>query len=299
MKTVYFHVGSGRCGSTLIQALFNDKTMHDVFSQHRRQYDPNIYLQTGEISHDETFVEDRWRPIKEKFFTPMASAPFDGFFVTQENLLGMRSGNGQGNICDVSCEKIAYLAEGMNVKIIIVLRRQDTYIESLYNQCVKRMETRDFDTFVAEFPKQNWHWMDAVEVYAENFGRENITIVPFESKVYDGADYSGFIEAILVATGITTRISFNNLPLANPSMALRALEVQRFANQHLTETEAHALANWFEGHIVKQPEDPHKLMSDALRADVLDTFRESNRRLCEEYLSDYPAAMAHYTGDAA
>lgn len=295
---MYFHVGSGRCGSTLIQALFNEKMMHDVFAQHKRKYDPNIYLDTGLISHDETFIKDHWRPIKEKYFAPMASQPFDGFFVTQENILGMRSEKNQRNICDVSCEKIAYLAEGMQVKVIIVLRRQDTYIESLYNQCVKRMETRDFDTFVADFPKENWHWIDNIDVYAKNFGRENVTIVPFESKVYEGADYTGFIDAILVAAGITTRITFNNLPLANPSMAPRALEVQRFANQHLTETEAHALANWFEGHIVKQPEDPHKLMSDQVRAEILDTFRESNRRLCSEYLAAYPAALAHYTSEA-
>ncbi|MGJ3258683.1 MAG: hypothetical protein ACFE0S_03680 [Rhodospirillales bacterium] len=299
MKKLYFHIGSGRCGSTLIQSLFNDKMMHQIFAQHARQYDPLIYRDTGVAAYEDTFIEDHWRPIREKYFEPMKESEFDGFIITQENLLGMRPGLDEKNVCDVSCEKISYLSEGYDPHIIIIIRRQDTYIESLYNQCLKRREVRDFRTFVDEFPLDNWHWMENIDVYSQHFGRDKVTVVPFETKVYADSGRTGFIDAVLMAAGITQRLEFRDLPVVNPSIAPRAIEVQRVANQFLEEEESRALANWFEAHVKKKPDDPHTLMSDELRAQIVEHFRESNARLCDEYLTDYPAAKPYYTGEEA
>ena len=298
MKKLYFHVGSGRCGSTLIQAIFNDKMLHDIFTQHRRKYDPQIYLDTGKIAHDETFIEEHWRPIKEKYFRPMADSEFEGYFITQENLLGMRSGKDQGNTCEVSCDKIEYLGEGHDIHIIIVIRRQDTYIESLYNQNIKRMETRDFITFLDEFPRQNWHWADNIDIYRDRFGADKITVVPLEQKLYEGSNRSGFLDAVLMASGITTRLNFQNLPVVNPSLAPRTIEIQRLANQKLPREEAGRLADWLALNIQKRPDDPHELMSPEVRGEIVSYFRNTNARLCDEYLTDFPTAKAFYTGEA-
>ncbi|WNJ99117.1 hypothetical protein L2D14_14740 [Thalassospiraceae bacterium LMO-JJ14] len=296
LKTINFHVGSGRCGSTLIQALFNDKMFHEIFAQHSIKYDPHIYRDTGMIAHDETFIREHWQPVKDQYFTPMESLAEQSFFVTQENLLGMRSEKGQKNICDVSCEKIAFLAEGYHPKIIILVRRQDTYIESLYNQCIKRYETRDFQTFCDDFPRENWHWADNIETYAKFFGRENVTVIPFEQKVYAESEHSGFLAAVIMAIGVETRLAFRDLPVINPSLAPRAVEVMRVANKHLSKREAHNLADWFEAHVQKDPNDRYRLMNDELRSEIVAYFKESNARLCDEYFTGFPAAKAYYTG---
>lgn len=296
MKKLHFHIGSGRCGSTLIQAIFNDVGVHQIFSQHSLKYDSQIYRDTGFVAYDETFIEENWKTIKETYFTPMKGMKYDGHFITQENLLGMRSGKGENNICDVTCEKIAYLSEGYDPKIIIIVRRQDTYIESLYNQCIKRYETRDFLTFIDDFPLENWHWFDNIEIFRKFFGRENVTVIPFEQKVYDDSGRSGFLDAVLMATGVTTRIAFKDLPRVNPSLAPRAMEVMRIANQHLSEEEAYNLAGWFQAHIQKDPFDPYTLMTDDLRREIVGGFRESNAKLCKEYFPDFPLAEAYFTG---
>lgn len=269
---------------------------HDIFANHSRNYDPQIYVATGTIAHDETFIEEHWRPVREQFFDPMDDLPYEGFFITQENLLGMRSGKNEKNICDVSCQKVSYLSEGHEPHIIIVIRRQDTYIESLYNQCIKRWETRDFETFVKEFPRDNWHWVDNIDIYSEHFGRENVTVVPFEEKVYGGSGRTGFLDAVMMATDITTRFAFKDLPVVNASLAPHVIEVQRVANKLLNQNEAHALSDWFAANISKRPDAPHKLMSDEIREDIVSYYKESNARLCDKYLSDYPEAKAYYTG---
>jgi hypothetical protein len=58
LKTLNFHIGSGRCGSTLIQALFNDAGIHQVFEKHALNYNLEIYQGTGMIAHDDTFIEE-------------------------------------------------------------------------------------------------------------------------------------------------------------------------------------------------------------------------------------------------
>lgn len=296
MKKLHFHIGSGRCGSTLIQALFNDDGIHQVFQKHALSYNSKIYRETGMVAHDDTFIEENWRPIKEEFFDPMHDMPFDGHFITQENLLGMRPGKDKKNICDITCQKLAYLAQGFEPKIIIIVRRQDTYIESLYNQCLKRYETRDFQTFVDDFPLQNWHWHDNIQTFCDFFGRDNVSVVPFEQKIYTDSGCTGFLDAVLMACGVTTRLAFKDLPRMNPSLAPRIMEVMRVANQHMSKNEAHALADWFAAHIQKDPSDPYTLMSDELRRDIVGTYKESNAKLCKEYFPDYPLAEAYFTG---
>ncbi len=299
MKKLYFHIGSGRCGSTLIQSVFNDKQLHQILADHGCKYEPQLYLDTCEMAHDKTFIEDHWRPIREKYIAPLEDTSLGGYFITQENLLGMRPGKDDENMCVLSCDKIEYLAEGHETHIIIIVRRQDTYIESLYNMNLKRWETRDFDTYLEEFPLKNWHWADNIDIYRDRFGADRVTVIPLEQKLFAQSPCSGFLDAVLMACGVTTRLGFQGLPIVNPSLAPRAREVQRMANIHLSRDEAVRIADWLAQNIQKRPDEPHELLSDAQRAEIVAYFRDTNARLCDEYLSDYPKAKPYYTGEEA
>jgi len=294
MKTIHFHVGAGRCGSTLIQALFNEPAMHRIFEHVSMKYDPNLYLALGGRVPVDTFDEETWRGFREEHFRPLKAETADNFFVTQENIFGVSWEKGVANRCRASCETIEFLTEGFRTRIVILIRRQDTYIESLYNQLIKRQELRDFSTFLDEMPLENLDWAGVADTYADRFGKDNVTVLPFERRVLNSAGVEDFVAAVLVAIGITEKITIENVPVMNPSLAPRVIEVQRLANKLLPEIESHSLANWFEDNIPKTPDDPHTLMEDADRARVVDFFRESNRRLCAEYLSAYDGA--YYLG---
>ena len=297
MKTIHFHVGSERCGSTLIQALFNETDMHQVLALNSIKYDPEIYLALGKVTPLTDFKEADWKPVRDDYFAAMHDQPFDKFFVTQENMFGVKADKGSTNVCEAGCDAISYLTEGFDTKIVILVRRQDTYIESLYNQLIKRQELRDFSTFLDEIPLKNFDWTDAADTYTDYFGRDNVTVLPFERQVLNSANIESFVEAVLVTIGVTQKIVLENVPTINPSLAPRVIEVQRLANKLLPEIEAHSLANWFENTIPKLPDDPHALMTKEDRVRILDFFRKSNRRLCVEYLSAYDDA--YYLGEEA
>ncbi len=287
MKTIHFHVGSGRCGSTLIQALFNEPAMHQVFGQYNIKYAPEVCMALGPLTPVEEFREADWHDFRAEHFAPLKTVAEDNIFLTQENIFGVHWEKGSRNRCDASCALIRHLTEGFDVKIVILVRRQDTFLESLYNQLIKRWETRAFSEFLGAIELDNLDWAAVADTYATAFGRDNVTVLPFERPVLQTGDDASFFEAVLRVIGINAKINFENVPTINPSLSTRALEIQRLANQLLTRDEAHGLANWFEANVPKAPGDPHSIMDEADRTRLLQRFQSSNKRLCETYLEGY------------
>ncbi len=297
MKSFHFHVGSGRCGSTLIQALFNEPAMHQIFGQFSIQYSPTASMELGPRTPVERFDETEWQTFREAEIAPLKQSPADNIFVTQENVFGVTWEKGAENSCAANCKLITYLTEGFETKIVMLVRRQDTFIESLYNQLLKRQETRAFSDFLDDVPLANLDWAAVADTYAEQFGKENVTVLPFEKPVLATAGIDTFFEAVLRTIGLDQKINFENIPTVNPSLAPRAREIQRLANKLLSKEEAHALADWFEANVQKSPDEDHVLMAADDRARVLNFFRESNRRLCVDYMGEYETN--YYLGEAS
>ncbi len=299
MKTLHFHIGSERCGSTLIQAFFNQDVAKQALAQYGLVYDPEIFLETAKLTPLTGFDEARLRPIRETLFARHLEADYDGVFTTQELLLGLAHDSGVSNRCAMTAKIAAYLTEGFDTRLIIVLRRQDTFVESLYNQVIKRGETRDFATFVDELPLDNYHWDRVVDTFADRFGRDAVTVIPFEKAVVASAGRTNFVEGVFWALGVPATVDLTNVPAANPSLSPRVLEIERLANRLLTREEAHALASWLSKTIPKRPDDPHGLLTDDARAALLARYRESNARLFFEFLPDHDPAYYLEAGPVA
>lgn len=286
MKTIYFHVGSGRCGSTAIQGVFNEPIMKQVFAHNSLQYIPEFYLDAGPLSPLKAFEEATWAPFIKKYFEPMLTSEHEGFFLTNENLMGVSYEATKENLYHNTQKLISYLAQGFNIKIIIVVRRQDTFIESLYNQLLKRGEQRAFSEFLEQFPRENHFWNKVADSYAEIFGHENIHIIPFEKQVIETSGLDDFFTGICRALGIQQSLNFSQLPTINPSLAPKVLELQQHANKILTKNEAHALSDWLEQNIAKHHSAPHNLLSEEQRKEMIDYYAENNRILFEKYIPD-------------
>ncbi len=288
MKTLHYHIGSERCGSTFIQTVFNDAGLREnMAGAYSCVYDVDAYLALNELAPEIAADDPRLEDIRRRHFALHLDADHDQVFTTQEALLGLTHAPGRPNRCREMCRVIDILAKGFETNLIIVLRRQDTFIESLYNQTIKRGETRDFDTFRGALPLDNYRWDRVVDVFADHFGADRVTVVPFEKRVLESAGHGNFVNGVFAAMGMSIKLRMETAPTINPSLSPRVLEIERLANRLLTPVEAHALADWFENNIPKRPEDDHGLFSAVDRAALIERYRESNARLFAEYLPDY------------
>ena len=103
--------------------------------------------------------------------------------------------------------------------------------------------------------------------------------------------HDNFVERVLSVMNLPIKVDLATVPNMNPSISPRALEVQILANEKLTEPEAHGLADWFERNVPKSPDDKHGLLSKTEKNKLIKRFQSSNKRLFEEYITDYDPAF--------
>lgn len=188
---------------------------------------------------------------------------------------------------------IARLCEAFVTRIVVYLRRQDQYLQSIYNEDVKNHPFMRTDTF-EEFVK-NHRLMDIVfydrflERWAGAFGKENITV-----GLYDKSRLQqGLIADFAARAGITISEQMIGQGRAvNTSLPDHLIEIKRVLNHIPFSAEQNAelvgiLENHLSGHRMRQQVfSEHGLISRAEQRDLMEQFREANRAVARDYVGE-------------
>ena len=271
MPRAFVHIGDGKCGSSLIQGLLNELDTRSIVPQKCEPLISRmIQTHTPCFQYDDPFYQQILDGIRSEI-------PACDVFLSAENLFGAMSH--RENCYDESAKAIERLFDGFEIKLFLLLRRQDTFMESMYNQDVKRGELRTFDEYIGESMPDNLHWDKVADAYS----RFDLTVRPFEKWVLTTGGLRDFTDALFRWLGV--EVVIDNLPIINPSLSLGGLEVQRTANRVLETKAAYDLSGWLERHCPKRPEDKHGLFGD--RESFIDRYKKSNRRLFENFLPGF------------
>ena len=125
------------------------------------------------------------------------------------------------------------------VKIIVYLRRQDRYIESYWNQRVKRLASfsEDFGEALAK-GRLNCSYLNRLEELEEIFGIENIIVRSYEKEQFLGERkdvVSDFLSLLGIEPDWKKCVASAS---ENESLSGNMLEIKRYLNSALTEGEA-------------------------------------------------------------
>lgn len=165
MKTVYLHIGLGRCGTTSIQrTLFS--------ARHSLEDAGYLYIQTdpgGEAHHSLC-------PLKKELL-PSAKA---GWEIIAKDFLAMRQENliiSSENMIGIADELIYYIKDlfrKQSVKILFIGRSQSGLLPSTFSQWTKAGIL--FESFPSFFKAthQLWHFESILDRWEKHFGRQNI-----------------------------------------------------------------------------------------------------------------------------
>jgi hypothetical protein len=165
LKTVYLHIGLGRCGTTSIQrALFENQE-----SLKAKGY---LYIRTddgGEAHHSLC-------PLKKELL-PGAKAAWDKiaeeFMAMREENLMISSENMIG-IADELIEHIADLFKECRVKVLFIGRHQSGLLPSTFSQWTKAgILFESFNSFF-KATHQLWHFQNILDRWEKYFVREDI-----------------------------------------------------------------------------------------------------------------------------
>ena len=118
-----------------------------------------------------------------------------------------------------------------NIKVIVYLRRQDRYMETIWNQCIKRLEfsTIEFKDF-KEKRIQDLDYLEKLNKISQIVGKNNIIVRVYEKEQFQGK-YHSVVSDFLNALGIN--LDWERCILDKPiNMALfgNYLEIKRKMN---------------------------------------------------------------------
>ncbi|MEQ1742218.1 MAG: tetratricopeptide repeat protein [Candidatus Nitrotoga sp.] len=187
-----------------------------------------------------------------------------------------------------SIVRLARILKGHEVKLIVYLRRQDEYVESLYNQCVKDYGARvgeSFEHFLHGQIKANWldygsyldNWVSLFPDLSVDFRVYDRNRFPEKNVVLD------FMQAI----GLPSSPSYQMGDMeANPSLSTRSVKVLARVNAEvsLDRAEHERVVAILLNAETEESRKQEIFLSPSERLTLLNSFKASNDRMFKRWL---------------
>ena len=322
MENVFFHIGTPKTGTSLIQShLAQNRTAlrdRNFFYPITISSQDNVY-RTYESHHLLTYSWADWKPFNvfspdwffDKALSTARTYGLHTLLLSAENaywlpyqLAGAEKLSPQ-EYWDRKRQYIARIQKDLgrfNTKIVVYLRRQDRWIESWYNQQVKNGHSfdRDMDRFIGHFEYLLDHAAH-LDLWSECFGKENIIVKVYEKEQLPNGLFSDFVST--VGLGDESDFPLKMPARHNSQLSPHALAFMEICNNLKLDPQEHRrlrliirkVTNQFESRLLFQSQS---LLSPGQRDRLLERFEPGNRGVARDYLgrSDgklfYEAALA-------
>ena len=276
-KTIYLHIGSSKTGSSALQyfLLQNRSLLREKgFDYPPHDVDPNgissgngqrlgNFLIDGDMAQAESLVSEIMRTAAANIILSSELL----YFLEDENVVRLKS-----------------LLSSADVRVIIYLRRQESMLESVYQQHVKRRgDTRRMEAWFSEHYRDARYSHDQLRTWAAVFGKDAIAVRPYESQQFRGGTiFSDFL--CLLGLSLMSEFSMPSKSI-NPSYRADALEAMRLFNllplAHRPRLQDVLLQRFSESR-GKAGDWPYKLMSPAQRILVCEYYADTNAAIARD-----------------
>jgi hypothetical protein len=202
---------------------------------------------------------------------------------------------------DLIGELKSKLPDSEEVRVVVFLRRQDLWIESIYNEDVKGGYTAaDFHAF-GEYYKNSLHFDQQLELWADAFGPENVAVRVYEREQLQGGVVRQFFEAGKICgpdgdvNQLVARLAHPQNTTPNPRLSAEALASRRKTNARMVwmpEALWRRANSWARGRADALSQKAGKgelfarqeLLSRVERVAFLAQFKSGNEAVARKYL---------------
>lgn len=286
---LFIHIGTWKTGSSTIQ--------HNLYSERKKLRKEGFYYlsKKNEITVpgwkignfervEEEFVEKTRVKLSNIIEKKNAKKENVAFISSDEHFSGdpFRGFKNTGIVAKNIFEITKDL--GLDVYIIVYLRRQDDFFESLYQQSVRLGDSHSFTEFLTQFDSSHFNWLNLIEAYADLFGKEKMIVRRYHQKYLPKEN--SLVQDFGKMIGSESLASFQVTTSRNRGFSRDTLEIMRVINRHFEGDEQFELRKIFDQVDSKLPFKNYSFFSDSDRVNFLNRYNDSNRQLAKEYLGE-------------
>jgi hypothetical protein len=278
MKELILHVGTHKSGSTFIQdslAKFGNKQLEEdsiYFIDKPKFY----YYGIGKLdSYDKNLAS---KITKELDDIVNSNMNINKFILSNEWFCGDPE-IGYSNAKYIA-KTLAVATNKFSVKIVIVLRRQDDFVESMYTQLIHQGGYIKFNEFLSGI-KNNWYnWDHLVSSFQSEFKSSEILPIIYSADKSIFNIQSVFSEIIKSDGYRAFKMDRNRL---NVGYSALALEVALGLNRFLTKNSKKDLRIYLQSTYSKKKGDHYAFFSTQERVKFYENYFDSNIKLFNRY----------------
>lgn len=181
-----------------------------------------------------------------------------------------------------------------NIRVIVYLRRQDSFISSNWNQLVKRQWTEEtFEHYISRVDRTMLNYYDKLERMAALIGKENIIVRRFDREKFVGGNiYSDFLDAVGIS--ITNEYVITK-EVRNTSLYGNTHEIKRVLNS-IPQIKDRAAQTFLvnilqEFSSLSKEKYPSEMFSKEEANALLEDYASGNKKIAEEYLHEPNAEL--------
>ena len=291
MTRFYMHIGMPRCASTTIETAFlrPDYAPHGKLTaagvRPIRELHDALRTAVTEPTWDDEFLIR----VRQQCIDPFLNEDCSAYFSSDEGLTLTYSEEGLKPDLAHRAQSWAKLMVGLDPVIILIVRNQPAYIESLYGLHLQNAGTSEFPNFVNSLPMGAMDWAAVVRTWSQVFGEDKIIVLPMEKSAYDHPDQpcDNFLDALQRIMGVESPVAADQISVFNPSLPKVLMPVQQQINEAIDKESAMRVAE-----IIRTSLTPNAVANASLLgADHAQTvralFKASNEHLFYHFMPNF------------
>ncbi len=275
MTDIYIHIGTHKTGSSTIQHALRDASQANgvnwIYSGTTRTIKDLMRAK----QYDNALVKRLKLEIERKMLHAK-SVKAKRVIISSEALSGLPDTGYQNSNAVFSMLHEA--TSQYNTKIVVFLRRQDSFVQSMYTQLIHQGVSLDFESFLKQFSSPNaLDYSRMLDELSVAFGEQNLIV-----KSYHESSTLGLIDNF-------SEIVESNLPIPskkgdrNVSYSIHAVEIAKICNKYLNQKEKKQLRHSLQAVLAKKRTEPFTYFTDEERIKFLNKYQLSNQDVANRF----------------
>ena len=204
--------------------------------------------------------------------------------LSDENILGSRliPTKTLYPLCKKRIDAYKQIFPNEDIKVILYIRNQDTFIESCFVQDIHQRKIIPFQQYLSSIDMKSLYWSTVVSNICNVVGKENIVVRQFET-IYEGFNsFAGDFFSLFCNEQLLKKIKIKQIQ-RNPSFSKLAIDIATAVGPLVNKGQWIPARKMLQKNFCSKNYPRKKLLDDETRAELTALYEDDNKKLLDDF----------------